>query len=113
MWPLNSVIVCPLYLKKGFRVVAVEADPELCKAAATQFAKAIDTAQLMVVNKALALDPGSVTFYRNLDKSIWGTLDPEWADRNRRLGARIEPITVEATTMQELLTQFGTPYYLT
>jgi FkbM family methyltransferase len=101
------------YLKKGFRVVAVEADPELCESVASRFVEAIDTGQLMLVNKALARTPGPITFYRNLDKSIWGTLDPEWAERNSGLfGTKIAPITVEATTISELMEQFGTPYYL-
>jgi FkbM family methyltransferase len=100
------------YLKKGFRVVAVEAEPELCKSAAVRFAEAIDTAQLTLVNKALAREPGPVTFYRNLDNTVWGTLDAEWAERNSRVGTKSEPITVEATTMAELLGRFGTPYYV-
>jgi FkbM family methyltransferase len=101
------------YLKKGFRVIAVEADPGLCDAAMQRFAEAIDSGKMIVVNKALARDVGPVTFYRNLDKSVWGTLAPEWVDRNDRLfGTRIEPITVEATTTSALIDEYGTPYYI-
>jgi FkbM family methyltransferase len=100
------------YLKKGFRVVAVEANPVLCEKAATRFADAIRDKRLTIVNKAIAREAGPVTFYRNLDVSVWGTIDPSWADRNRRHGTRSETITVDATTMAELLEQFGAPYYM-
>jgi len=100
------------YLSKGFRVVAIEANPDLCELAEKRFESAIRDQCLTIVNKAIAREPGSMTFYRNLDSSFWGTIDPEWADRNIRLGTRNESITVEATTMPELLRQFGVPYYL-
>src|SRR5258708_32877179 len=100
------------YLKKGFRVVAVEANPVLCEKAATRFADAIRDRRLTIVNKAIAREPGPVTFYRNLDVSVWGTIDPSWSDRNLRHGPRSETITVDATTMPELLEQFGVPYYM-
>jgi FkbM family methyltransferase len=100
------------YLNKGFRVVAIEADPELCERAAKRFAEAIRDGRLTLLNKALARKHGLVTFYRNLDISVWGTTDPEWVERNSRFRTRSEPIAVEATTMPELLSWFGTPYYL-
>lgn len=100
------------YLKKGFQVVAVEANPVLCAKAAARFADAIRDQRLIIVNKAIAREAGPVTFYRNLDVSVWGTIDPSWADRNRRHGTRSETITVDATTMPELLARFGVPYYL-
>jgi FkbM family methyltransferase len=100
------------YLKKGFRVVAVEANPALCEKAAARFADAVRDRRLTIVNKAIAREAGPVTFYRNLDVSVWGTIDPSWADRNRRHGTSSETITVDATTMPELLAQFGVPYYL-
>jgi FkbM family methyltransferase len=100
------------YLKKGFRVVAVEADPELCTGAEQRFASSIRDRRLTIVNKAIAREPGMVKFYRNVNRSIWGTIDPERAERNVRLRTVNELITVEATTLPDLLQQFGVPYYL-
>jgi FkbM family methyltransferase len=100
------------YLKKGYRVVAVEANPELCQKAEDRFHQAIQDGRLLLVNKAITSKPGPVTFYRNLDKSVWGTVDPAWAERNIRLGTRNESITVEGVTIDQLLRQYGVPYYL-
>jgi FkbM family methyltransferase len=99
------------YLKKGYRVVAVEADPELCAEGRKCFADAIPDGRLTLVNKAIAESPGAVTFYRNSANSVWGTIDPLWADRNARMGAPNTQITVEATTMAALVAEFGVPYY--
>jgi FkbM family methyltransferase len=99
------------YLKKGFRVVAVEADGAHCDAVAKKFAGAVDDKRLIIVNKALAREPGKVTFYKS-QLSVWGTIDPEWAKRNQRMGVESSPCEVEATTMAELLEEFGVPYYV-
>lgn len=99
------------YLKRGFRVVGVEANPELCELARSRFADAIRSGDLRLVNKAVAKAPGKITFYRDPEHSEWGTIDRTWAARNERMGATSEPITVEATTMDALLAEFGVPHF--
>ena len=100
------------YLKKGFRVVAVEADPRHCGEAEQRFAEAIRAGRLILVNKAIADRPGPLVFFRNMDVSVWGTAQASWAERNRRLGTRIEKIEVAGTTLASLLKTYGVPYYL-
>ena len=99
------------YLKRGFRVVGIEANPELCAFGRRRFADAIKSGALRLVNKAVAKAPGKITFYRDPEHSVWGTIDPAWAARNSRMGAISEPITVEATTMDALLAEFGVPHF--
>jgi FkbM family methyltransferase len=98
------------YLKKGFRVVGVEANPELCGEARERFRGPIEDGRLTLVNRAIAAQPGKATFYRS-DRSEWGTIDPLWAERNARMGVASEPLTVETTTMAALISEFGAPYY--
>ncbi len=100
------------YLKKGFRVVAIEANPELCRLGSEAFSGPIASGQLTLVNLAIAEKSGPITFFRNKQKSIWGTLNADWADRNRRRGAESEPITVGAVTMRDLFERYGVPYYI-
>lgn len=102
------------YLAKGFRVVSLEADPDLFAAGCARFGDAIAAGRLTLVNKALvspAHGSGEITFYKS-SYSVWGTVDPLWAERNSRLGAESVPITVRATTMGELLSEFGVPYFV-
>jgi FkbM family methyltransferase len=100
------------YLKKGFRVIAVDADPELCNQARYRFRAQIASGSLIIVNNALAEKPGRVTLYKNTKFSEWNTLKPDWVERNLRYGASSVPIEVEAIVLSSLFDQFGVPYYL-
>ena len=52
------------YLSKGFRVVALEANPELCRRNAETFAAEIASGQLRIVQKALWHEAGQqIPFY--------------------------------------------------
>ncbi|HEV2748627.1 MAG TPA: hypothetical protein VGW34_15195 [Allosphingosinicella sp.] len=77
------------YLKKGFRVIAVEASPELCCIARATLAAAMADGRLTIVAKAVAGRSGPITFHETRGErwSVWGTCKPEWAERNRRRGA--------------------------
>lgn len=98
------------YLKKGFRVVGVDANPVLCAAVAREFAGAVAAGRLTIVNRAIADVAGTVAFHEP-EHSVWGTIDPAWAERNRRQGHASRVRTVEATTVAALLAEHGVPYY--
>jgi FkbM family methyltransferase len=100
------------YLKKGFRVIAVEANPALCADAAINFSREIETGQLILVPKAIAAGSGTISFFINKDRSVWGTASAEYAANFAALGAGSEEIAVEAVTMAELLDTYGMPYYM-
>ena len=100
------------YLKKGFRVVSIEADPELADALNVRFATAVAQGRLTVVNKALSDAPGHVTLYKNTQKAIWNTISKDFDERNRIIGTDSVAVQVEATTMAELLSTYGVPYFV-
>lgn len=98
------------YLRKGFRVVAVEANAALCKLAEERFVSEIAVGQLTIVNKALdRIGAGRVTFYLNPAKDDWGSLDPDMAGRSSN---ELSTIEVETTTLGMLFATYGVPYYL-
>lgn len=100
------------YLKKGFRVVAVEADPRLAAGAAERLGHYVRLGQLNVVNRAIAPRSEPITFYACETASIWGTIDKGWADRRASLGARLRETTVDGIALSRLLQVYGVPYYL-
>lgn len=106
------------YLKKGFRVVAFEADPGLAAHCRDRFWSAIEEGRLVIVEGAImapsveAGQTNSVTFYRNLDLSVWGTTQESWAQRNEQLGTRVEEIQVTRVNFSEALAKHGIPYFL-
>jgi len=99
------------YLAKGYRVVAVDANPELCQAQTERLAGPIADGRLTIINAAIAAQPGPVTFYAS-PITGWGTTDREFAERNERCGAgRNTEVTVEGVEFGSLLDKYGTPYF--
>jgi FkbM family methyltransferase len=100
------------YLKKGFRVVGIEADPSHCAAVADRLRDWLENGNLIIVNAAIAERSGRISFYRNVDNSVWGTAEPDWVERNARFGTRVERIEVDAVPMTEIIAAHGVPYYM-
>jgi len=102
------------YLKKGFRVVAFEADPDLAAGCRQAFADQIAAGRLTIVEGAIVrpADRTHVTFCKNETVSVWGTVDPRWRDRNERMGSTSREIEVEVVDFAACLRQFGVPHYM-
>lgn len=98
------------YLARGFRVVALEANPDLARRL-----PALDhSGRLVVEARALSSEAGPITLHVPLDDgaSCWATTSPEQARMLR--GARVETrgISVETVTLADLVARHGTPYYI-
>jgi FkbM family methyltransferase len=105
------------YLKKGFRVVAFEADPGNAEFCRNRFRDAISDGRLTIVEGAITEDAplmagGGVKFYRNADHSLWGSTSEDWAVRNEVLGTRNDIIRVPAIDFTECLAEHGVPHYM-
>lgn len=106
------------YLRKGFRVVAFEANPELIAACREKFKDYLKNGKLTIVEGAI-VDPASVKagqrkirFYQNSALSVWGTVNAEWAERNSRLGKSSTVIEVEAIDFADAIMEYGVPYFM-
>lgn len=97
------------YLHRGFRVVAIEANPILCDKARQEFSKEIASGQMTLLNMAVSEVNGERDFYVNLDNDEWSSLDPEWGTRQN---TRFEKIRVRTVAFHQILGQYGTPHYL-
>jgi len=100
------------YLKKGFRVVAIEALPALAHIAGDRLRPYLGSGQLTILNVAIAEKDGPLSFFENPGQSVWGTAYTEWADRNQRLGQSSIETTVEGMNFSKILSHYGIPYYL-
>lgn len=96
------------YLRKGFRVVAIEANPALVKLVANNLASDVASGRLKIVECAIADKPGTAEFWINTNDDLWSSLSKDhtasWTDQQR--------IEVEARTFDTVLTEYGVPYYL-
>jgi FkbM family methyltransferase len=98
-------------LARGFRVVAIEANPKLCADLRARFTDKINDGRLVIVDKAIS-GRKRVTFYVNSADSGWGTTLASYAARGETLAGTIEKIEVETTTLTEIIREHGSPRYL-
>jgi FkbM family methyltransferase len=101
------------YIKKGYRVVAIEANPLLVEHCKIRFSSQITSGDLVIISGAVARDrnDGIVAFYLNRN-SVWGTIEEGWMVRNEKLGAPSTKIEVQAINIYSLFQQYGTPHYI-
>ena len=100
------------YLKKGFTVVAVEANPSLVMKARAVFSDALSQGLLTIHEIAIAEHEGEIDFYINAQHDDWGTISSDFASRNERFGTDNSRLKVRCTRFNTILEQHGIPYYL-
>lgn len=96
------------YLRKGFRVVAVEANPLLARGVRERLKDWIQSGRLTICEVGVAADFGLLDFYINGQQDDWSSFVPDF-------GMRGGAYTIEkiwCAPLASLLDQFGTPYYL-
>jgi FkbM family methyltransferase len=100
------------YLKKGFRVVAVDASPEACAKAESRFAAEVASGRLTIVNRAISPSKEPLRFFLCEDFPGQSTAEPHLRDRLVAQGYRFREITVAACSMADLLAEYGVPRYV-
>lgn len=97
------------YLHRGYRVVAVEADPTLAKACELRFHAEISKGFLNIVNKAISSEFGEADFWICDQLSEWNSFDKESATRN---GYTARSVRVPTLPLSALFAEYGVPYFL-
>ncbi len=100
------------YLKRGFNVVGVEANPALVDELHERFAKEVTSGRLHIVGKAINSRSGRARFAVNRVHSNFGTLQDEFVSRNNAIGCESDFIEVECIMFEEVLREYGIPYYM-
>jgi FkbM family methyltransferase len=102
------------YLKKGYKVVAFEANPDLVSFCRRRFESEIAENRLRIIEGAITseLSDSPITFYKNEKLSVWGTLNPEWNRRNEAIGVGGETIEVRRVDIRSWLEKFGVPHFM-
>jgi len=97
------------YLKDGFKVIAVEANPQLVEQNTRKFKKYIDDGSLTILNVGISDKEGSLPFYVNKRTSEWSSFDFKLGSRNN---TPYEVVNVPCITTASLFKKYGMPYYL-
>lgn len=96
------------YLKKGFNVIAIEANPILVREAEARFAAEVGSGQLKLLNVGVGEKAGRFPFYVHKELSHWSSFDFEIGTQR----GDYEVIEVDMIPLGDVLLEFGTPYYL-
>ena len=96
------------YLARGFRVVAVEANPALVEVAQKRFSEAIREGRLVIESCAIFNREGTTDFWVNAEKDEWSALDAEVAGRQ---GILCNKIAVPCTRLATLFEKYGVPFF--
>ena len=97
------------YLKRGFRVIGIEANPAMAGIVAERFAAAIRDGRLTILNVAIAASAGRLPFWVSESNTVWSSFDRSVAGRD---GRPVRQIQVECRTFASVLAEFGVPYFL-
>jgi len=106
------------YLRKGFRVIAFEANPELVSFCKLRLKSFIAQGQLEIVEGAIVdmdtIEVGQkkIRFYKNDQDSVWGTVCADWAERNSRLGTTNSVVEVDVINCVDAMQENGVPHFL-
>jgi len=96
------------YLKKGFWVVAVDANPQLIAEGKKRFADAIEAGRLLLLNVGIGKAEGVLPFYVNEQLSEWSSFDEQ-------IGTTRGPyhiIDVPVVPLRSIVEKYGVPYYI-
>lgn len=99
------------YLKKGFRVIAIEANSALVDAARRRFAPFIASGQLVIVNVGIVAEDNGETldFYVNDRISEWSSFSRELAARN---DSPVHVVAVPTRTLASIVAEYGPAYFV-
>jgi FkbM family methyltransferase len=97
------------YLHRGFRVVAIEANPDIVRSCEARFRREIAEERLTILNVAIGPQPGVAKFWIYLDRPEWSSFSP---GRAIACGLRTKVVDVRVRNFGNILQEFGIPHYL-
>ncbi len=96
------------YLARGYRVVAIEANPAKVERAREQFAGAIGAGRLVLVHTGVFPVAGEFDFWIS-EYDFWSSFDRLSASKANKACV---PVRVACRPLQDVLREHGVPYYL-
>jgi len=96
------------YLRKGFRVVVVEAVPELADNLRRKLAAQVESGRLIVEAVAIAEREGELQFTVNDEWTEWSSAHGS----PKAVAGRGRTISVPCTTLSGLISRYATPYFV-
>ncbi len=101
------------YLKRGFRVVSFECNPDNIAVLEQRFSSEIAEGTVKLEKRALKQGRHGqlIEFFRDKN-SVWGTTKENWAQRNNSLGSTHSSIKVECLDPNAIFGLYGAAHYI-
>lgn len=96
------------YLFRGYKVVAMDANPLMIEKSRLRFAREIESQRLVLLNIGIGREHGTNVFWIS-DVAEWSSFDRGLASRH---GTKHESVPVSVMPFEKILEQYGTPHYL-
>ena len=96
------------YLRRGYDVVAVEANPVLAEEGRRRFRSECEAGRFTVLNVGVAESEGEADFWICDDWTAWSSFDRRIASRN---GNAHHAVRVQLCPMRRIVEKHGLPYY--
>ncbi|MCF2970775.1 FkbM family methyltransferase [Synechococcus sp. Nb3U1] len=106
------------YLKKGFRVISFEANPDMIAFCERRFEPFLKNERLIIIGGAIVgskyviSGQETVKFYKNDSLSVWGTVCKDWVERNIYRGTTSTVIEVPIVNLMSVIQKYGMPHYM-
>ena len=97
------------YLSRGYKVIAIEANPILAQRARARFRREIASEQMVIESVGIVDHPGRIPFWINEERDVFSSFDRAKAVRE---GMKCHPVDVDCVTFDMLLKKHGVPDYL-
>jgi FkbM family methyltransferase len=97
------------YLSKGYRVIAVEANPILVQRGRARFHKEIASGQMVIEPFGICSHGGRLPFWINEERDVFSSFDRMKASR---AGTHCHAVEVDCITLESLLKKHGVPHYM-
>ncbi len=102
------------YLKKGYRVVAIEANPFLCEQATRRFDNEIKSGKITIINSGVGPRPAQKMFFIHRTNSVLSTFRPELilsGNHDDLKPDAWQQTEVEIKRLSDIIHFFGNPTY--
>ncbi len=106
---MHTGVDTEFYLKKGFRVVAIEANPTLVSAAEIKFESAKDQGRLYIESVGIFNSEINLNFYVNEDCDEWSSFTEHLGTRQN---TKFRMIDVPCKPLNYFIEKHGMPYYI-
>ena len=97
------------YLSRGYRVIAIEANPLLVEECSKRFAAEVANGRLKVLNVGVSEREGAFPFWICETVSEWSSFNREIASRD---GCPHHELTIPCRRFSSILAEHGIPFYL-